>query len=209
MHLAKSFRSSTFRRAASTRNSLRSPVVTEAASQSAQCNSCSKMRGERWLFAFEYSMSITLTQRSSATLHHRGYMAMRQERQSPSQSCLLPFHHFAANTAGALRFSDRGVSSSDPDVAAGSCAAQAQSDSSVGLSASRFGARTLSSDAIAAFFMRSRAQHEASLPKACAKYDQKRIAISQSGRTQPLVSVRADKARSRSTRKFVVDSNYA
>jgi hypothetical protein len=44
------------------------------------------------MFAFNNVMPITLTQRSSAPWHHCG---IRQcaERQSPSQSCLLPFHH--------------------------------------------------------------------------------------------------------------------
>ena len=41
-------------------------------------------------------------------LHHgiRAYMAMCQERQSPSQSCLPPIHHSAAKAARALHISE-------------------------------------------------------------------------------------------------------
>jgi hypothetical protein len=91
---------------ASTRDSLVSPVVTEAASQSAGAFPVPKWERERWLFAFKYVMSITLNATEFCTAASEGYMAMCQERQSPSQSCLPTIHHPAAKAAGALRISE-------------------------------------------------------------------------------------------------------
>jgi len=60
-----------------------------------------------WLFGFKRLVSITLR---NGVLHRgiRGVYGMCQERQSPSQSCLLPFHHPDVNTARALCVSETG-----------------------------------------------------------------------------------------------------